>query len=674
MNGFKRSSGAVMRTPMRTPMRRRQSGAAVISFVNPWVVTAYNATYATALAAVANGQNFGYIENGTEVAHIYNRASGTAATYLGTIPYKNGVQADQDAIERLRVLGGAASGAKADIFPVDSYYHFLKIKNRALGSTPDLNALGSSRPAMLLGAANMLASSGLTTTVSTAEDGTQSAIRVVSAAGTGHTVTLTFRGLPGLWNYSFRAKTETGSNQTFSAGMGAFSTITVTPTWQDFSLNSAHTTTAATRTLFLASDLAGAAFDVTIDQIRITPGAVSGAASTVDHPFNKSTAPNRVAGYISNSNAVKTNPYIPLSVDNTTTRTAMSVVMAVKKTAANNNIMPFAVEVETSGELNSAPNGGFLFESIGNVTYAGGQNGALSRQMVAVANGDNWMIVGMASGPGGSRLYIDDLVLSVGVTAAWTGFTARLIELLVFRNTAGGFQGNLGSCVVYESELSDADMKTEVARAKSRVALLGETVQVLKNVYISEGDSITAGSGASVAGYAMQVGAGFTPYLQGINFGVINSTLVGALSLQSRQSTVVAKIAEIVASGRRPIVSVNIGANDMVGSITNAAAQYYSDLCAYWAALRTAGAYVCASTVLPQQSLTGPQETARLAMNALIRGDSSKWDALADFANDAAFVGGWSSTYFGDTAHPKDAGHTAMGAVVIAAITPLVLT
>ncbi len=60
-------------------------------------------------------------------------------------------------------------------------------------------------------------------------------------------------------------------------------------------------------------------------------------------------------------------------------------------------------------------------------------------------------------------------------------------------------------------------------------------------------------------------------------------------------------------------------------------------------------------------------------MNAMIRGDSSKWDALADFALDAAFVGGWSSTYFVDTAHPKDAGHTAMAAVAIAAITPLVL-
>ena len=656
---------------MSSLLFRLLAGAGTITFVNPWTVTAYNATYATALAAVSDGQNFGYIENGTEVAHIYNRASGTAATYLGTIPYKNGVQADQDFIERLRVNGGVASGAKVDIFPVDSYYHFNKIKNRALGSTPDLNVLGSSRPAMLLGGPNAISASGLTVAASTAEDGTQSALRIVSAAGSGHTASWAFRGLPGLWNYSFRAKTETGSSQNLNAGLGSLSAITVTTAWQDFSINAAHQTTAALRTLFFASDIAGAAFDITIDQIRVTPGAVSGAASTVVHPFNKTTSPNRLAGYITNSNAVKTNPYIPLSIDGTTTRTAISAVVAVKKTAANNTIMPFLVELEATNELNSAPGGGFLFETITNVTYAGGQNGALSRRMITVANGDNWMIVGMASGPGGSRLYIDDLVLSVAVTAAWTGFTARMLEMLSFRN-GNGFQGNLGSCVLYESELTDADMKVEIARAKSRVALLGETVQVLKNIYVAEGDSITAGSGStnSIAGYAMLVGAGFSPYLQGISYGVVNSTLTGALSLQNRQATVVAKIAEIVASGRRPIVSVNIGAND-IAAITADAATWYANLWAYWAALRTAGAYVCASTILPQQSLTAPQETARLAMNTSIRGDSSKWDALADFANDAAFVGGWSSTYFADTAHPKDAGHTAMSAVVIAAITPL---
>jgi lysophospholipase L1-like esterase len=672
MNGFKQSAGAVMRTPMRTPVRRPRAGVAEITFANPWTVTAYNATYATALAAVANGQNFGYIENGTEVAHIYNRASGTAATYLGTIPYKNGVQADQDSIERIRVGGGVASGAKADIFSVDAYYHFNKIKNRAIGSAPDLNALGSSRPAQLLGT-NMIAASGVTLAASTAEDGTQSAVRIVNPSGSGRTASFAFRGLPGLWNYSFRAKTETGSNQTVGVGLGSLGTITVTPTWQDFSVNVAHATTAATRTLFLAGDVAGAAFDITVDQIRVTPGNVSGAASTVDHPFNKTTAPTRAAGYLTNSNAVKTNPYIPLSIDDTTSRTAMSVVMAVKKTAADNTITPFLVEVETASELNSGAGAGLAFENISNTTYTGGSNGAVSRRMISVANGDNWMIVGMACGPGGSRIYVDDVVLSVGVSAAWTGFTARLLELLTFRNNTG-FQGNFASCVVYESELTDAAMKSEITRAKSRVALLGQTVQVLKNIYVAEGDSITAGSGStnSIAGYAMLVGAGFSPYLQGISYGVVNSTLVGALSLQNRQATVVAKIAEIVASGRRPIVSVNIGAND-IASITADAATWYANLWAYWAALRSAGAKVCASTILPQQSLTGPQETARLAMNTTIRSDSSKWDALADFASDAAFVGGWSSTYFADSAHPKDAGHTAMAAVVVAAITPLLL-
>lgn len=650
-----------------------RSGAAPIVFTNPWTVSAYSATYATALAAVANGQNFGYVEDGTEVAHIFSRASASAATYLGTIPYKNGVQADQDSIERMRVNGGVASGAKTDIFAPDAYYHFNKQKNRVL-SAPDLNALGSSRPAMLLGA-NMIASSaGITVSASTAEDGTQSAVRIVHTSGSTHNATLSFRGLPGLWNYTFRAKTETGSSQTVGAGLGSNSTFTVTTSWQDFSFNAAHQTTAGTRTLFLGSDVAGAAFDITVDQIRVTPGNASGSASTEDHPFNKSTAPTRLAGYLSNSNAVKTNPYIPLSVDNSTLRTAMSVVVAVRKTAADNTIMPFLVEVETSNELNSVPSGGFVFETVSNTMYGGGANGALSRRMVSAANGSGWMIFGMASGPGGSRLYVDDLVLSVGVSAAWTGFTARLLELLTFRNGTG-FQGDLASCVVYESELTDANMKVEIARAKSRVALLGQTVPQLKNIYVAEGDSITAGSGStnSIAGYAMLVGAGFNPYLQGISYGVVNSTLVGALSLQNRQSTVVAKIAEIVASGRRAIVSVNIGANDVAGSITNAPATYYSDLCAYWSALRAAGAYVCASTILPQQSLTAPVEAARIAMNALIRGDASKWDALADFANDAAFVGGWSSTYFADSAHPKDAGHSAMAAVVIAAIVPLLV-
>lgn len=643
------------------------------TYTNPYTVTAWNATYSTALAAVSNGQYFGVPSSSGETADIYLRNGSGQGVFQDTIPYAGGVQAGQDAIETARVNAGTIAGYLVDVAAVDAYYNPLKIKNRNVG-TPDKNLLGSSRPGVLI-ASNLLVASGATLASATGSDGgANKAARISSASGSGKTCSMTIWVPPGLWMFAFDAYGNNGTDDSVRFGFSSITKSITHGSWNSYTAQMTHSTAGALQTVYFARDNA-AGFDITIDNVRLIPGSAAGSASAEDAtPFAKTTAVNRVANVFENAAATKSNFYIPLSADDSTTRTAMSGVIAVKKTGSDSALEPLLCEVETTSEL-AAATAGLWFGINGTKRfYAGGKNSAVSVNMVKVASSDNYDIVGFKAGPNGTKLFFDNIVLDV-TTAAWTGFTARCLEVLNFRNdTTKAFNGRFSSLTLDNTELSDAAMQAIIAATKTRLTAMGLTVQTFGSLYIAEGDSITAGSGASDAtnGYAKLLGTNYTPYLQGIDYGVPNSNLYGnvtaSLNLNdtTRQATLITKIQEVVATGRRPIVSVFIGANDGNSFLTTPTT-YYNALKAYWAAIRAAGAKLVVCTVIPNNLWAAPTETARLALNAQIRADTTLWDALADFALNANFLA-YSGTYYADTTHPNDTGHASLATTLKSAV------
>jgi lysophospholipase L1-like esterase len=88
------------------------------------------------------------------------------------------------------------------------------------------------------------------------------------------------------------------------------------------------------------------------------------------------------------------------------------------------------------------------------------------------------------------------------------------------------------------------------------------------------------------------------------------------------------------------------------------------------AALRTAGAKVIACTLIPRSGLAS--ETYLNQINALIRGDATKYDRLADFALDAKFTT-YNAAYFTDGVHPNNASHDTMASIVLPHVQALYL-
>jgi len=70
------------------------------------------------------------------------------------------------------------------------------------------------------------------------------------------------------------------------------------------------------------------------------------------------------------------------------------------------------------------------------------------------------------------------------------------------------------------------------------------------------------------------------------------------------------------------------GTNDIIAG--DSAATVYNNLKTFWAGVRSQGIKLIATTVIARGNFTGGQESIRLALNDLIRGDTSLFDGLCD--------------------------------------------
>lgn len=188
----------------------------------------------------------------------------------------------------------------------------------------------------------------------------------------------------------------------------------------------------------------------------------------------------------------------------------------------------------------------------------------------------------------------------------------------------------------------------------------------LLDAYIIEGHSIAQGYYATgLAGYSVLVQA-MAPRLVGARMMALSGSKLTDMS--ARLLTLQSNINAEIAAGRRPIVSVEIGANDKSEMNSNLAG-YFASLQSYAASVRSYGAKVIMCTEIAANPAVYPtyNNTDRPAFNALIRANPSSWDGICDFAANAN-VNVWNGTYFFDDHHPNDAGHAVMRDIIKPAI------
>lgn len=691
-------------------------------FKSATTLTTVNLVYASALAATTSGQYFGWLDDSGNVAHIYLNNAGVGV-YQSTIPYNSATQSLNDIASAVRAntkLSLPATGLLVDICGIDSYFSAQgKIKNRVANAEPDFNLLGVSRGVDIynmyaLGAPSsndFTPANTLATYAPIVDAGgvNLNALGITLPATAGSGAGLNVASLPGQWTYTFDAK----ASVTGIAGYMGHSYIVqaLTTSWATYSITLNNTAANAAAVVWLIYATTAVAGVVSIDNVRITPGASAGLVSGAP----QGVAPRQaVRGLrdMKSAAAAFHNGIIPLG--NTSNFTALSYSMAVKRSEiANgnwdvllnsqilfNNGYPATRDFSVTASAPITGNTQAL-KSKAWFVYGGSAAQSYSTQMVDVGTQDGYVIVSAVMGAGGARLYIDNLQVSSSATA-WSGSAMKFLQLLGQRGIGTeSWGGNLASLILYQAELNDAAMQNLITLTKQRMTAMGLTVQKFGSVYISEGDSIAAGSTGPTwyAGFAVRQKYRFTPTLQGMNLAVGGSSLAGAatnaaliyvgaapwMAEGARKTAMLAQIASVVASGRRPICSVHIGTNDLFnaytgkangnpdnlnGSTTLDAANYlvgagalawYQALLDYCHALQLAGAKVVVSTILPRQAFevvggalgsgtiaTANCDNMRKTLNQFIRSKTipsgitgyagAPYDAVCDACADAAFA------------------------------------
>lgn len=650
------------------------------------------ADYPTGLAATTDGKYFSVNLSDGLARYVWQRVSGAgelAAIYPVNYAAASAAQ---------KAAGNTGAGGEQlptspwlDAVAVDGLWYDGPLPNRA-GAKSDFNLFGASRTCDVpwfgqnstigAGLGYTLANGTWVLTPFTAgPDGLLKALRIAQSATTGSVPLFYFPILipPGRWTLAFDIVSNAG-NQTLQycdnlvTGM---SNMALTGAWQTFSKTFTLTAPTTRNIVFVGANPTAVAFDVTLDNIRLIPGSAAGSATPSASNLYRRGATKRTGYFPDNTSGTPAVRFFGINRGDTVGHPAISICAAVRHTGSFVASDQIFTQVEETGF--QLPSGAFVFGHGPNAQPVGtpggpgftaaNLNSALTN-MAGMSNG-SWSIIVSSSGSSGSKLWIDGMLVASSITA-YSGFTARVFEVLSARNGVGYFPGQVASLTSWDRQISDTEALNASAVARARLIGMGESYAEPLSSYIAVGDSITVGQGATnnIYGYSQRVGAYFSPYLQGSNFG-ISGAGVSVISLTANINLVLAQVATVLAHNRRPIVSVFIGNADMPQT-TAAADALVAGLVSYYGQIKAAGAKVVASTLIAMNAALGGNEavyetTIRQYFCTQIRNASASYDALCDFAANAN-MNTWSSTYFADDRHPNDLGHATMAPIMAAAV------
>lgn len=123
-------------------------------------------------------------------------------------------------------------------------------------------------------------------------------------------------------------------------------------------------------------------------------------------------------------------------------------------------------------------------------------------------------------------------------------------------------------------------------------------------------------------------------------------------------NTVASRTHPYATKARWAILCMCGGTSDLQAPESNDGPTLYADMASYANGCRTAGYdYIIGTTVTPSTQFLASEETARVAANTAIKGNSgAPFDAVVDFAGDSRLANPADTTYYADGLHWTAAG------------------
>ncbi len=677
------------------------------------IIAPASAAYATALAAVSDGQYFTApsAANSGARLRVYQRVSGVGV--MVDVTPASGTVNVAAALVRSTIAHPVAP--LVDFDSTDALYAENQIQSRVPGDpTRTFNLLGyysHSNGYGIQGPVTVLPR------VADSSGGTLATQIQIPISTTLGTFFLAARVPPGTWTLSFKARTtgqaSTQAMQFSQNGTTGLQAITVTSAWTQYSLTFNITTEAGFNCLITHGEYPSAstsARDIAFDNPQLTPGTVAPAlADTAAHPSIYGTtdlAYNGLELHSITSGAANGN--------------ALNAKLATITTFTSFTIMSTLSGISGASlpTLMSFIKNGTPFTSTYIADNAASNNGQTPDQTaVATTNsllGSSWAGAGRIvfavvadQVAGKMTCYINGVPFE---TLAYTTTIANVTALLfnAYFNGTSAVQftllADLSSHTFWGAALTAAQVASAYQVHLARATAKGLTLQVTKNVIYPCGDSRSRTSLDGTTGSTFHRRA--ASLLTGTTRVQIESEAIDGSpfsAMLARLTADTARIQAYQAAGIRVISTVLIGTNDDGPSpgaggaaLTSQAAvddYYLNKLIPYYASLRALGVKVIACTEICNGRAPNYDGTAtgvitattanafgslagntyaswRYYLNALLMqhaADTTLYDAIADLANASGF-GTYAVTntngQMGDVVHPNALGHSKLAAVV----------
>lgn len=256
-----------------------------------------------------------------------------------------------------------------------------------------------------------------------------------------------------------------------------------------------------------------------------------------------------------------------------------------------------------------------------------------------------------------ARLYLDGDLIQYSATAV----APRVLNKLRIADEQNGsytFPGEISTVELFATSHPKATVGARTLLIERRLSGRGVTLPAKTSYIAFDGDSITAGVGATtlkdgwngVACRAVQATSDIAA------FGSMATSSATVATLVARAATIDAALS----SRAKNILFVLVGTNNIAAGTTPATT--VAALKSYCLARVAAGWSVIVGTSI---SRTG-YDTQIQEYNSLIKADASFYSAVCDFAAEpllGATGASANATYFVDGVHPTTAGHALMGTI-----------
>lgn len=649
------------------------------------------ADYTTGRAAVSNGGYFAIAYPTSATKFVYLKTAG-AGVLIGIFPNDNQA-AYTSAANAMRAITDVVT-PDIDINSMEAYFGIRNIQSRAPSApTRTLNLLGDDYGVDY----DLSTQGGVTLTPRIADSaGGVSANRVqLTDSSNGSFLFTTLPACPpGQWQFQFETKIHSGGTnpQSFEtssdfAGASTVKTLTSDTAWVTITSPAFELTAAAARTPRLVGQITSDGNkDIDIQGLRLMPGA---AATT-----------NDVTATPSPALPIDLTPVLSGKLFHSVDEASSSLNFMRQGFRSEQNLVGWTLSI--LGNSVAPPSTlGIYFQTLS----ATGSVGSYIFEQAVTDNSQALKGVALsaeAGTPGISMLAAGAIILTIredsgtittfinGIkigsrtlgSAAITSMVCASFGAFGRLGTAFRALGDYNAYQFFASALSDNQVASQATVMRNRYTALGLSLAAQNvNLLLSEGDSIsrwsvdTTNIGWNMRPLSLMSGA----RIQGFTYAETGSTLTGGNSLTARQAADLAEVSRLLAAGFTNIIfTVLVGTNDAATITTQAIADsYYSTLIAYVATFRAAGCKVALGTQIPQDRdastyaydrtpvviVTGPCPGAynglRNYIRALILNTPSAVDGIIDFGGLAEFSS-YNATYFADTVHPNNLGHSVM--------------